>query len=317
LVYCRIGMQARQNPMAERVRRANGVTWLSVLINSVLTVGKLVVGVVGHSAAMVADAVHSGSDFATDFAVLIGMRLAGKPEDGDHPYGHGKYETLAAILVGIALCAVGLAILFHAGESIVSAFCFGAFPERPALMALWAGLISIGVKEYLYQRTVKVAVETANDALLANAWHHRSDALSSVATSIGAGAGAVFGGKWVVLDPIAAFLVGVVLFRIAWNIVRESLDKLLEHGMSSAENARILEVLRTVPEFSEPHHLRSRRVGSVAVIEVHVRVEPEMTVRSSHALASRVEGKLHEAFGADAIVTIHVEPRKASVAERE
>ncbi|MGN0890488.1 MAG: cation diffusion facilitator family transporter [Candidatus Spyradenecus sp.] len=296
--------------MDERVRRAARVTWLSVAVNVVLMAGKFVVGVLGHSAAMVADAVHSASDFVTDFAVMVGMRLAGRPQDEDHPYGHGKYETLAAVIVGVALCGVGLMISFHAGEALWAAAVHGRYPQRPELMALWAGLVSIAAKEVLYQLTVRVARQTENDALLANAWHHRSDAFSSIATSAGAGAAALFGGKWVLLDPIAAIAVGVILLKIAWEIVRDSLDKLMEHGMSEAENAHILELIHSIPGLFEPHHLRSRRVGTVAVIEVHFRVDPEMTVRESHEIASHAEHLLEDAFGRDAIVTIHVEPLK-------
>lgn len=297
-------------PMHERVARANRVTWLSVGVNVVLTLGKLVVGVVGRSSAMVADALHSLSDFATDFAVMVGMRLAGRPQDGDHPYGHGKYETLAAVLVGVVLCGVGLMIAFHAGETVFRALVGHVWPERPSLLALWAGLLSIAAKEALYQVTVRVARATENDALLANAWHHRSDALSSIGTSLGAGAAALLGGRWVLLDPIAAIIVGLILLKIAWDIVRDSLDKLMERGMEPEENARILALLHAIPGLIEPHHLRSRRVGTVAVIELHFRVDPEMTVREGHEIATHAECKLREAFGEDAIITVHVEPTK-------
>ena len=301
---------AKHLSMEERVKRANRVTWLSVYANIFLTAAKLVVGIFGHSAAMVADALHSLSDFATDFAVMIGMRLAGKPEDDDHPYGHGKYETLAAILVGAALCGVGLMITFHAGESLFKALVLDVWPERPALLALWAGLASIVVKELLYHLTVKVAHDTQNDALLANAWHHRSDALSSIGTSIGVGAAALFGGKWVLLDPLAAVIVGLILLKIAWDVVRVSLDKLLEHGMEPEENERILAILHAIPGLCEPHHLRSRRVGTVAVIELHFRVDPEMTVRQGHEIATQAECALRESFGPNSIITVHVEPIK-------
>ena len=158
--------------------------------------------------------------------------------------------------------------------------------------------------------TARVARQTGNDALLANAWHHRSDAFSSIATTVGVGAGALFGGHWSLLDPLAATGVGAVLLKIAWDIVRDAVDKLAEQGMSADENARILELVHGVEGLSEPHHLRSRRVGSVAVIEMHFRVDPAMTVREGHAIANRVEQALRGAFGADAIVTIHVEPWK-------
>ena len=294
----------------ERVARANRVTWLSVWVNTALTLAKFVAGLLGRSSAMVADAAHSASDFATDFAVLIGMRLAGKPQDCDHPDGRGKYEALAAAVVGVALCGVGLAIAFHGVSALWGAWAHGELPARPGMVAFWAGFASIVIKEWLYQVTARVARQTGNDALLANAWHHRSDAFSSIATTVGVGAGALFGGHWSLLDPLAATGVGAVLLKIAWDIVRDAVDKLAEQGMSAAENARILELVHGVEGLSEPHHLRSRRVGSVAVIEMHFRVDPAMTVREGHAIANRVEQALRGAFGADAIVTIHVEPWK-------
>jgi cation diffusion facilitator family transporter len=295
---------------SDRATRASQVTWLSVVVNTVLMGLKLLAGLWGHSSALVADALHSASDFATDFAVLIGMRLAQRPQDGDHPYGHGKYETLAAVLVGIALAAVGVAITFHAGHTILGAWVWDSYPQQPTLFALIAALVSIVIKELLYQLTIRVARETQNDALLANAWHHRSDALSSIGTAVGAGAAAFLGGAWVLLDALAAVVVGVILLKIAWEIVRDSLDKLMEQGMSAEENAQIYQLVHAVPGISEPHHLRSRRVGTVAVIELHFRVNPEMTVREGHELATQVEQKLRVEFGEDSILTIHVEPEK-------
>ncbi len=292
---------------------ANRVTWLSVIVNTILTVGKLFAGILGHSAAMVADAIHSASDFMTDFAVLLGMRLATRPQDEDHPYGHGKYETLTAVLIGLVLVGVGVMIIFQAGHTLYHAITDEIYPKRPSFIALWAGIVSLIVKEILYQSTANIARQTENEALLANAWHHRSDALSSIGTSLGAGAAAILGGKWVLLDPVAAIFVGIILARVAWGIIAESMDKLMEHGMSVRENAQILTLVHSVKGLSEPHHLRSRRVGTVAVIELHFRVDPEMTVYESHEIACQVELHLRRVFGQDAIVTIHVEPTKPSV----
>jgi len=295
----------------ERTCRAARITWISVGVNTALTFGKLAAGLLGHSAAMIADALHSLSDFATDFAVLIGMRLAGRPQDDDHPYGHGKYETLAAVTVGIVLCGVGLTVMGDALRTLSGALFRSVFPLRPSSLALWVGLVSIVVKEALYQATARIAKATRNDALLANAWHHRSDALSSVGTVLGVGLAACLGGKWVLADAAAALLVGAILLKIALKIVRSALDCLMEHGMTVEENATILRRVSAIPGLSEPHHLRTRRVGAVAVIELHLRVSPEMTVRESHALATRVEQTLRDAFGPDTIVTIHIEPTKA------
>lgn len=306
-------MTAAPPPEVNRIDNATRVTWLSVILNSVLMCAKLFVGIVANSGAVIADALHSASDFITDFTVMIGMRLAGKPQDDDHPYGHGKYETLAAVIVGIVLCGIGLLIACHAGETLVKAVAFGEYPEQPGLLALWISLISIILKEALFQITVRVANQTKSAALLANAWHHRSDALTSVAAAIGVGIAALFGGKWILLDPIAAAFVGIILLKIAWTIVCDSLDHLLEHGMSPEENEQILAVLHSDSELTEPHHIRARRVGTVAVIELHFRVSPKMTVYESHLIASRVEERLCEVFGMDAIVTIHVEPIKSAL----
>jgi cation diffusion facilitator family transporter len=208
------------------------------------------------------------------------------------------------------LAAVGVAITFHAGHTILGAWVWDSYPQQPTLFALIAALVSIVIKELLYQLTIRVARETQNDALLANAWHHRSDALSSIGTAVGAGAAAFLGGAWVLLDALAAVVVGVILLKIAWEIVRDSLDKLMEQGMSAEENAQIYQLVHAVPGISEPHHLRSRRVGTVAVIELHFRVNPEMTVREGHELATQVERNLRSVFGQDAILTVHVEPEK-------
>ena len=298
--------------MAERARRASLLTWFSVALNVVLALGKLIFGVFGHSAALVADALHSFSDFVTDFAVLIGMRLAGQPGDENHPYGHGKFETLSALLVGVFLCAVGLMIGFYALVTIVESLRTGLYPLRPSPSVLWAALASIIVKEVLYQVTVREAVRSKNDALLANAWHHRSDALSSVGTAVGAGAAALLGGRWILLDQVSAIVVGGILLRIAWQIVRESMDKLMERGMSHEERERIYTIAHRIPMISEPHNLRSRRVGAVAVIEMHIRVDPKMTVLRSHGLACRLEQLLLREFGRESIITIHVEPARTS-----
>lgn len=305
-------MTAAASSDSSRSDRAARVTWLSIVLNTVLMCAKLFVGILAHSGAVIADALHSASDFITDFTVMIGMRLARKPQDDDHPYGHGKYETLAAVIVGVFLCGIGLLIVWSAGETLVKALFFNEYPDRPALAALWISLVSIVLKEALFHLTVRVARETKSAALMANAWHHRSDAWTSIAAAVGVGLASLFGGKWILLDPIAAAVVGLILLKIAWNIVCEALDHLLEHGMSLQENRTILDLLHAIPELTEPHHIRSRRVGTVAVIELHFRVSPDMTVHESHLIASRVEERLCEVFGEDAIITIHVEPVKPS-----
>lgn len=300
-----------QQPLL-RLREADRVTWLSVVINVLLTAAKLAAGILGSSSAMIADAVHSLSDFATDFAVMIGMRMANRPEDEGHPYGHGKYETLAAVIIGIVLAIAGIGIAWRAGCDIWQAGVYGRWPAPPGSIALWAGVVSIVTKEWLFRITRNVARRTQNEALLANAWHHRSDALSSVGTVAGIGGALLLGGRWALLDACAAILVSLILIRVAWDIAAASIDKLMEHGMTADEQAKILECVHSVPGVFEPHHLRSRWVGALAVIEIHLRVDGEMTVYESHDIACHVEDLLAGTFGKNTIVTIHIEPRTRS-----
>ncbi len=304
-------MDAISPHIEERARLANRITWLSVILNVFLTIGKLCAGILGHSSAMIADALHSLSDFATDFAVMFGMHLATRPEDHDHPYGHGKYETLVTIIIGCVLAGVGAMIGYKALLTLWDAGVHHLYPVIPGKVAFIAGIVSILVKEGLYHVTMKVARKTKCDAVKANAWHHRSDALSSIGTTLGIGCAYFLGGKWVLCDAVAAVIVGGILIFVAWQLTAEALDKLLECSMTEAEKARIYELIfLTAPLAAEPHHLRTRRVGTLAVIEFHLRMDGLLTVTESHRRASHIETLLKNEFGNDAIVTIHIEPYK-------
>lgn len=295
----------------DRLGVAMRITWFSIIVNCGLMLFKLLAGIVGHSSAMLADAVHTISDFGTDFAVLIGMAVSRRPQDEGHPYGHGKYETLAAILVGVALCSVGVGLGWGTCKAIYAAFVHDVFPSKPGVIALVAGVGSIVVKEWLYRITVREAWRTSNDALLANAWHHRSDALSSIGVTVGIACASLFGGKyWVLLDPVAAGVVAVVLLYVSGEIILQAVNKLMECAMTTEENQRIMELALANPAVYEPHNLRTRRVGYVAVIDIHLRVDPTMNVADAHHIASDFEAKLRETFGPNTISTVHVEPRK-------
>lgn len=289
---------------------ADSVTLLSVGVNCVLCVVKVTAGILGHSQAMIADAVHTLSDFATDFTVLVCMRLARKPKDRDHTYGHGKYETLAAVLVGAALFGLGGVLGWEALGRLWEACVHGRFPEAPGMIAFWAALISVLVKEILYRVTVRVGRKTENPAVVANAWHHRSDALSSVGAMLGIGAAAFLGGKWALLDTVAALIVSLILAGVAFNIIRTEFAALMDGALPEADVEEIRQLALAVPGVREPHNLRTRRVGNIAVVEIHFRVAPEMPVREAHRLASGFEDALRMRFGPETISTVHVEPEK-------
>jgi cation diffusion facilitator family transporter len=286
------------------------ITHLSIWTNVVLTLLKFAAGIFGRSQALVADAIHSLSDFATDFAVLLGLRLSSKPRDHDHAYGHGKYETLAAAVVGLALGAVA----FHVASSSIQRIFLamqGDLLPAPSIYAFWAAVASIAAKEALYHATMRVFRSTGSAALEANAWHHRSDALSSIATAAGVGAAALLGRQWRILDPIAALFVSLFLLRVAWNLLRRHLGDLTDRNLDPSLCAEILAIARAVPGILEPHNLRTRRVGRTCVIDLHVRMRADLPLRDAHEIASALERALRERFGKETIANLHLEPYPA------
>ena len=258
---------------------------------------------------MIADAVHSLSDFMTDIVVLLFVKISSKPEDKDHDYGHGKYETLATSMIGVALLCVGLYILYSGAYRTWAAFK-GSPIEQPGIVALWAALFSIVMKEWTYRFTAKVGKEVQSQAVVANAWHHRSDALSSIGTAVGIG-GAIFLGKeWAVLDPIAAVVVSIFIIRTAAMLVSGALNELLEKSLPDEEERQIEEIVHSEPEVSGMHHLCTRRIGNRIAIEMHLRMPGEISLNESHAHATNIERKLRSLFGERTHINIHVEPLK-------
>lgn len=286
------------------------VTLLSVWINIVLTGLKLAAGVFGHSQALIADAIHSLSDFATDIAVLVGLRFSSKPVDKDHAYGHGKYETLAAALIGLALAYVGLRIAWTAIHRVFDAL-HGEALTMPSACAFWTAVLSIAAKEWLYRATMKVARATGSSSLVANAWHHRSDALSSIATAAGVGAAAFLGNDWLILDPIAALFVSIFLLKIAGRILRDQVGGLTDQSLSPELCEEILAMARGVPGIVEPHNLRTRMVGRCPVIDLHIRLRADLPLREAHDIATRLEHALQLRFGKETIANLHLEPYSA------
>ena len=283
------------------------ITHLSIWVNIVLTGLKLAAGVFGRSQALIADAVHSLSDFATDIAVLIGLRFTAKPVDKDHAYGHGKYETIVAAIIGLALAYVGFRIAGTAIQRIFHAMHGDPLP-LPSACAFWAAVLSIVVKEWLYRATMKVARATGSSSLVANAWHHRSDAFSSIATAAGVGAAVFLGDDWLILDPIAALFVSLFLLKVAWRIIREQIGDLTDQSLAPEVCEEILAMARAIPGISEPHNLRTRMVGRIPVIDMHIRLPATLPLREAHDLASALEHALRQRFGKETIANLHLEP---------
>ena len=285
------------------------VTIIGSIANFALLAFKFVAGILGHSAAMLADAVHSLSDFVTDVIVLVFVRISNKPQDKDHDYGHGKYETLATAIIGILLLLVGFGILWSGASSIL-AFMKGEQLEAPGMVALIAALVSILLKEILYQYTVIKGKSLNSQAVVANAWHHRSDAFSSIGTAIGIGGAILLGEHWRVLDPIAAVIVSFFIMKVAIQLLIPCVDELLEKSLPDEVEKDIEQVLLSFPGVSEPHHLRTRRIGSYCAIEVHVRMDGGITLEEAHTTATAIEHKLKTMLGEGTLINIHVEPKK-------
>ena len=283
------------------------VTLWGSFVNFLLLVFKFIAGFVGNSAAMIADAVHSLSDFITDIVVLLFVRVSSKPKDEDHHYGHGKYETLATATIGIILFAVGIGILINAVESIID-FYNGKELAAPNLWALIAAAVSIIAKEALYQYTVYKGKGLNSKAVMANAWHHRSDAFSSIGTLIGIGGAMFLGEKWRVLDPIAAFLVSIFIMKVAIELTKASLEELLEKSLPKKTEEKILGIINSFPEVKSPHNLRTRHIGSNIAIEVHIRMDGNLSLNEAHEITKKIEHALKAEFGESTHIGIHMEP---------
>ena len=293
----------------EREKEIYKVTIVGSFVNFLLLIFKFVSGIVGHSAAMIADAVHSLSDFVTDILVLVFVKISSKPADKDHRYGHGKFETLATAIIGAVLMAVGIGIFYQGATSIYAVYN-GQVLSSPGYIALIAAAVSIVSKEAVYWYTAIKGKKLNSQAVVANAWHHRSDAFSSIGTLLGIG-GAILGGeKWAVLDPIAAVVVSIFIVKVAISILNGSLQELLEHALPKTVQEEIKQLILSVDGVSEPHHLRTRRVGSNYAIEVHIRMDGNLSLNEAHHITSLVEKKLKEKYGEGTNLSVHAEPLK-------
>jgi len=285
------------------------VTLIGSLGNVLLMIFKFVAGIAGHSSAMVADAVHSLSDFLTDVVVLIFVHVSAKPQDESHDYGHGKFETMATFLIALALIGAAIGIIFSGSTKLV-AWLDGEELEAPGMLALWAALLSILVKEVLYRYTARRGKELESQAMIANAWHHRSDALSSIGAAIGIGGAILLGNRWTVLDPLASIVVGAMLVKVAVKLMKTSVDELTECSLPAEMENEIMALILSQSDVQEPHNLRTRRIGNRIAIEVHVRMRGDHSLNFAHEKATALERLLKERFGPQTHVTVHMEPIK-------
>ena len=284
-------------------------TIIGSIANFLLVLLKFIAGFVGNSAAMIADAVHSLSDFVTDVIVIVFVRFAHQPKDELYAYGYGKYETLATAIIGVLLFIVGSGILWDGGWKIYHYFADGTLPE-PHIIAFYMALVSIAVKELLYRYTAAVGRAVKSQVVVANAWHHRSDAMSSIGTAVGIGGAIFFGDGFEILDPVAAIVVSFFIMKVAIQLIIPSLGELLEKSLPEEVQEQIRQIILSYPGVSEPHHLRTRRIGNTYAIDVHLRMDGDMPLRIAHDHVSAIERKIRAAFGMQTHISIHLEPVK-------
>ncbi|MBR1499067.1 MAG: cation transporter [Bacteroidaceae bacterium] len=291
----------------DRSKEIYKVTLWGGAMNVLLLAFKFVAGIMGHSAAMVADAVHSLSDFVTDVVVLVFVHISGKPEDKSHEFGHGKFETLAQTLIGFMLLAVSVGIVYG-GLAKIATWLNGEQLKAPGMLALWAALLSIVLKEGVFHYTMRKAKQLDSQAVEANAWHHRSDALSSIGTALGIGGAIFLGQRWAVLDPLASVIVGLFIVKVAVVLLRGGIGDLTEQSLPDEVEQEMLRLAASVPGVEEPHDLRTRRIGSHYAIELHILMDADISLRQAHDKASEVEDLLKKHYGEETHVIVHVEP---------
>ena len=295
--------------MKSRDRRIYRITLTGSIVNILLLVFKFIAGILGNSTAMIADAIHSLSDFLTDIIVIVFVRLSSKPADHDHDYGHGKYETLATSVIGMALAVVAFMLGKDGIEKIIYALQ-GNQLESPGIIAFWAAILSIVLKEWIFRATRKVAKEENSKALEANAGHHRSDALSSIGTAVGIGGAVMLGNNWAILDPIAAIVVCILIIVTAFKIIRQASGELLEESLPKDIEDRIEQIAYQDPLVSDIHKLHTRRIGNIIAIEMHLRMPSDVTLAESHIHANSIEKSLKQEFGNGTHIMLHIEPKK-------
>lgn len=298
--------------MRGRAQEIRKITVIGAIVNIILTLLKIIAGVFGRSAAMVADGIHSLSDLLSDIVVLAFTHISSKGKDKDHSFGHGKFETLATLIVSVILAAVGGRLMVNGVKSIIEAINGNSIPA-PGTIALWAAIISIVSKEILYQATIRTAKRANSPVAMANAWHHRSDALSSIGSLSGIAGAMVLGENWTILDPIASCCISIAIIIVAVKMALPSLEELLETSLPDKIEKDIISVANSVQGVENIHELKTRRNGISYIIDAHIVVNPRISVTEAHNIATDVENAIREKYGNETQINTHIEPDKESL----
>lgn len=294
-----------------RTNKITFVTLVGSVVNALLTAFKIVAGIIGHSAAMVADGVHSLSDLLSDVVVLVFVRISGKGRDKNHDYGHGKFETFATLIISLMLLVVG-ANLMSSGIASIKKILGGESVEAPGMIALWAALLSIVSKEILYRYTALQGRKLDSPMMVANAWHHRSDALSSVGSLLGIGGAILLGDKFVILDPLAGCVISIFIIVMAVRMSIPAIKELLDMSLPDEMEDEIERTAKGVPGVVDLHELKTRREGPGIVLEGHLVLHSDISLEQAHSISKQVERALRDRFGDSTQISLHLEPENDS-----
>ena len=298
--------------MNNRSKEIQRITLWGALGNIALTAFKFIAGVAGCSAAMVADAIHSASDLVSDIIVIYFARLSAQGRDKSHDYGHGKFETLATIIISLLLLAIGIKMTFSSYEQVRSAIEGNTLPA-PENIALWAAAVSIITKEILYQWTARVGKRLSSQVVIANAWHHRTDAFSSIGSLMGIGSAIFLGGEWTILDPLVGGIISIIIVVVAAKKAVPALAELTETSLPEDTEQQILEIAHSVDGANNIHDLKTRQCGHYYIADFHLVVDPKMSILAAHDITVSIEKKLREEFGNEMQINIHIEPYEDSL----
>lgn len=298
--------------MSNRAQEIRRITVVGAIVNIILTILKIIAGILGRSAAMVADGIHSLSDLLSDIVVLVFTHISSKGKDKKHSFGHGKFETLATLIVSVILVAAGARLMADGIRSIVEV-TNGKIIPAPGSIALWAAIISIISKEILYHATIRTAKRANSPVVIANAWHHRSDALSSIGALAGIAGAMILGDDWTILDPIASCCISIAIIVVAIKMALPSLAELLETSLPDEIEKDIINIANSVKGVDDIHELKTRRNGISYIIDAHIVVNPHISITEAHNIATDVENAIREKYGNETQINIHIEPDQESL----
>ncbi|MDE6193734.1 MAG: cation diffusion facilitator family transporter [Muribaculaceae bacterium] len=293
--------------MGTREKEIYRVTIVGTIVNAVLVAIKFVAGIMERSSALVADAVHSLTDFITDIIVLVFVHISGKPNDEQHRYGHGKFETLATTIIGVLLSAAGIGLLINGGEQVWKSLNGEALPE-PTWIALAVAFVSVIAKEILYRYTVREGKRLNSDAVIANGWHHRSDAISSISTMVGIGGAMFLGEKWRIFDPLAAAVVSIFIIKAGYDIIKPAINELLEASLPKEQTDEIDKLIRSIDGVRGLHNMRTRKIGNAIAVDMHVKMDGNLSLTKAHEIATSIEQAIRKEYGEESYINVHMEP---------